>query len=50
MPARSNGHLVVVAAAVVMLGCAGYLALRLETASASPASAAALERFHQQVG
>ncbi len=50
MPPRSNGHLFVAAAAVVMLGCAGYLAIRLESQNSSPESAAALERFHQQVG
>ena len=50
MPARSHGHLVVAAAAAVMLGCAGYVALWLETQSSRPVSAAALERFHQQIG
>jgi hypothetical protein len=50
MPPRSNGHLFVAAAAALMLGCAGYVALRLEAQSSTPEAAAALERFHQQVG
>ena len=47
MPARSHGPLFVALAAAVMLGCAGYLAVKLESQSSTPEAAAALARFHQ---
>lgn len=48
---RSRGPLfVVIGAAILMLGCTGYLAVLLESQAASPESATAFERFNQQAG